>query len=412
LSELVLPSRAIAVGEGLQRRAWIVAWWAGGRLLVLATGGVMHFTGPRALAGEDARSHLLGLLGAWDGRWYRIVAVHGYLLEPGRQSDPAFFPLYPLLLRLGHAFGIGYLAAGLVISNVAFLGALAAFEALTRELHGAEFARRATVYIAVFPLGFVFSMMYPESLVLCAIALAALAAMRGRWLVTALVAAAGTLARPEMLFVTLPLLPLALRERGAKRRGLAFGALLASVAALASFALYLGLRLGDPLAWTHAERAWGRRFTPVGLLTAVERLPTAVAGNAWALRDVAFFLLYLALLYAALRAGTPRLWVLAGAIVVVLPTFSGSFNAIGRFGLLAPAIFWGLAALGAGRRADTVIRWLSVGLLVAATVHVSFVFPEPTPRWRTPLSASRRSTSGRTSRRCCALCNRSACACS
>jgi hypothetical protein len=177
-----------------------------------------------------------------------------------------------------------------------------------------------------------------------------------------------------MLFVTLPLLPLALRERGTKR-GLALGALLAPVAALGSFALYLGLRLGDPLAWTHAERAWGRRFTPIGLVTAIEHLPRAVTANAWVLRDVVFFLLYLALLYAALRFGVPRLWVLAGGIVVVLPTFSGSFNAIARFGLLAPAVFWALAALGASRRADRAIRCLSVVLLIAATVHLSFVFP-------------------------------------
>jgi hypothetical protein len=61
--------------------------------------------------------------------------------------------------------------------------------------------------------------------------------------------------------------------------------------------------------------------------------------------------------------------------VVVLPTFSGSFNAIARFGLLAPAVFWGLAALGASRRADRAIRCLSVVLLIAATVHLSFVFP-------------------------------------
>ena len=81
------------------------------------------------------------------------------------------------------------------------------------------------------------------------------------------------------------------------------------------------------------------------------------------------------LLYAAHRMGAPPLWVLAGAIVVVLPTFSGSFNAIGRFGLLAPAVFWGLASLGASRRTDTIIRSLSAVLLVAATVHVPFVFP-------------------------------------
>src|SRR5205085_4465605 len=158
VSELVLSSSAIAAGEQLRRRAWIGAWWAGGRLLVLATAAVMHFTGPRALAGRDERSHLLGLLGAWDGRWYRIVAVHGYLLEPGRQSDPAFFPLFPLLLRGLHALDLGYVTAGLLISNLALLGALLAFEPLTRTLFDVRFARRATIYVAVFPLGFVFSM--------------------------------------------------------------------------------------------------------------------------------------------------------------------------------------------------------------------------------------------------------------
>jgi hypothetical protein len=63
--------------------------------------------------------------------------------------------------------------------------------------------------------------------------------------------------------------------------------------------------------------------------------------------------------------------VLAGALVVVLPTFSGSFHSIGRFGLLAPALFWA-AALAAPR------RWVyavSAGLLVAGVATLPLVFP-------------------------------------
>ncbi|MEN3342521.1 MAG: hypothetical protein V7644_1925 [Actinomycetota bacterium] len=375
MTAVAVSAGAAAVAERLRARAWIPLWWAGGRLVVLATAAAVHFAGPRAYARHEERTHLLGLLGSWDGRWYRLVAAHGYLVEPGRQSDPAFFPLYPLLLRALHALGLGYVTAGLLVSNLALLGALLAFEPLTRALFDAQLARRATIYVAIFPLGFVFSMSYPESLVLLAIALGALAALRRRWVVAAALLAAGTLARPETLFLTLPLLPLALRVRRPGERGLALGAALAPVAALASFALYLGLALHDPLGWTHAERAWGRRFTPLGLLRAVEGLPRAVAGNAWVLRDVVFFLVYLGLLVAARRAGAPLAWVAAGAVVVVLPTFSGSFHSIGRFGLLAPAAFWGLAALGGSRRTDLLIRAASAALLVAGVLTLPFVFP-------------------------------------
>ena len=354
---------------------WITSWWAGSRALVLATAAVMHAVGPRGLIGSDERAHVLGVLGAWDGRWYRTVAANGYLLEPGRQSDPAFFPFYPLLLRALHGVGLGYVTAGVVLSQLAFLAALAAFELLTRELFGEAFARRTVVYVALFPMGFVFSMAYPESVVLCAIALAAVAALRARWIAAAALMAVATLARPETLFVSIPLLALALREHDPRRRGLAFGAVLAPFAALGSFALYLAVTLHDPLAWTHAERAWGRQFTPFGLIHALQELPHAVAGNAWVLRDVAFFVVYLALLWRARRAGTPWSWIAAGAIVVVLPTFSGSFHSIGRFGLLAPALYWGLGTFGTSRRADTAIRSIATVLLIGGTVSLAWVFP-------------------------------------
>jgi hypothetical protein len=341
---------------------------------VLAAAAVLDAAGPRALTRHDETAHVLGLLDAWDGRWYRIVAEYGYLLEPGRQSDPAFFPLFPMVLRLIHATGLGYVTSALVLSNVAFLGALAAFAALTRELFGERYARRATIYLALFPLGFVFSMGYPESVVLCAVSLFALAALRRRWVAAAVAGALGALARPETAFIALPLLPLALRERD-ERRGLALGAVAAPAAALAGFAIYLGARLHDPLAWTQAERAWGRRFTPLGLVTAIERLPTAVQGNAWILRDVICLLVYLVLLLVAWRAGAPRLWVVAGASVVLLPTFSGTFASIARFGLLAPAVFWGLAALGSTRRRDRTLRVVSAIGLLAGTATIPFVFP-------------------------------------
>ena len=352
------------LGTWARRHAWIVAWWVGSRAVVFAAAAA----GPRSL----------GALNTWDARWYRIVASKGYLLVPGRQSDPAFFPLYPVLLRVVHGIGIGYATAGVAIANVAFLVALVAFHALTRELLGGAVARRATVYLAIFPVGYVFSMAYPESLVLAAIAAAGVAALRGRWGLAATAAAAAALARPEGVFVAVPLLVLAWQRRSRLtpvRSGVAFGSVLAAGGGFAAYPLYLDRVLHDPAAWSKAERAWGRRFTPFGAAHALQHLPQAFAGNHWVARDVAATVCYLLLLAAAARAGAPRAWLAAGVAIVVLPLFSGSFASIGRFGLLAPPVFWGLAWLGRDRTIDRGVRVVSIALLIAATATVPFAFP-------------------------------------
>jgi len=370
--------RTHAARERLRVLAWIAAWWAGGRGLIVLTALAIHHFGPNGWIRLVEHAHALGPLEAWDGRWYRMVAGSGYLLVPGRQSDPAFFPLYPVLMRGLHVLGLGYSAAGLVLANVGFLGALVAFYALTKELFEESTARRATAYLAVFPFGYAFSMEYPESIVLALIALAALAALRGRWGWAAACAAGAALARPEGLFVALPLAALAWQQRRTMTpaaRGVAVGAILAPLAAIGSFSFYLGQVLGNPLAWTQAERAWGRQFSPLGVVHAFEHLGAAVSHDAWVLRDVAAVAVYLVLLAAAARAGVAWPWLLAGLAVVVLPLFSGSFDSVGRFGLLAPAAFWGLAALGRDPRMHCVILGVSLPLLVGAMVTLPLRFP-------------------------------------
>lgn len=367
---------AAAALEWLREHAWVAAWWLVGRSLVFVTALVVGVVGPRGYVAGDERAHLFGVLSSWDGHWYARVARHGYLLPPGRQSDPAFFPLYPMLLRAVHALGLNWTVAGLLVPNLSLLVALVVFHALTRDLFGDELARRATVYVAIFPISYVFSMSYPESLVLGSLSFAGLSALRGRWGQAAFWGAVGALARPEGAFVALPLLALALRERGSSgRRGLALGAAFAPFAALAAYPLYLWTRLDDPFAYEKAQRQWQRHFSPLGWLHSLEQLPAEFGQSAWIARDVGALVLYLALLAVALRAGAPFAWILAGVVVVILPPFSESFTSIARFGLLVPPVFWGLATLGRDIRADWTIRLLSVGLLVAATATIPLSYP-------------------------------------
>jgi len=159
------------------------------------------------------------------------------------------------------------------------------------------------------------------------------------------------------------------------KRGVALGAAIAPFAALASYPAYLGSVLHDPLAWSQAEHAWGRKFSPLGFAGTIAQLPHVIAGNPWLTRDVLCLGAYVALLVAARRAGTPLPWLVGAAAVVTVPLFSGSFESIGRFGLLALPIYWGLASVGRRPAADRAIQGASVVLLVALTATIPFVFP-------------------------------------
>jgi hypothetical protein len=108
---------------------------------------------------------------------------------------------------------------------------------------------------------------------------------------------------------------------------------------------------------------------------AFAHLPRALGNTPWLARDVVFFFLYLALLYGAWRLGTPRVWLAAGAAIVVLPLFTGGFDSIARFGLLAPPLFWGLAWFTRRAGTDRGVRALSLVLLVVCTASLAYVFP-------------------------------------
>jgi hypothetical protein len=285
----------------------------------------------------------------------------------GRQSDPAFFPLYPLLLKIA-ATGLPVAAAGL-LSNVLFLGALLAFDALSAELFDPAVARRATQLLAVFPTTYVCSMIYPESLVVLAYSLTGLFALRRRWGACAITAAVAALARPEGTLLVLPILGCLVsqwRSLEPEWRGRAVGILLAGPAAAVSFPLYLGWALHDPLAWSKAQTAWGRSFRIDGISRALTGATRQFATQSWPYRDVLACLVTLGLLALARRGGVPMMWIVLGVATVLLPLGSGSFESDARFALPALPVYWTLAWLCSRQRIFWSVVAVSTVLLAAA----------------------------------------------
>jgi hypothetical protein len=215
----------------------------------------------------------LDVWGRYDTSWYLDIAENGYrpvadLIHS--QSNLAFFPLYPLLVRGLHgllpAAWQGYsarYAIALAVSNACALAALAAVFQLVRERWGDDaLARRSVLYLLLFPAGFFLSCVYSESLYLLLSAAAFLLAQRRRWWGAGACALLLGFCRPAGVLVAPPLALLYLEQRGWDPRRSRWDALalLGAPAALAAHGARLAIISGDALAIFHAQSAWGRRL--------------------------------------------------------------------------------------------------------------------------------------------------------
>ncbi len=135
----------------------------------------------------DADSRFVSMWAKWDSQYYVDIADEGYWFTPKAQSNVAFFPLYPLLMRLiAPLSGDSVVQAGLLISNLSFLLALILLYALTEIELDAGAARRAVFYVSLFPTALFFSAVYTESLFMLLGVASMFFARKRWWLVAAL----------------------------------------------------------------------------------------------------------------------------------------------------------------------------------------------------------------------------------
>jgi hypothetical protein len=290
-----------------------------------------------------------------DAVWYLRLADDGWSVD---DASAAFFPLYPLTVRaVAWILPGDTLLAALLVSNLAFLGALLALFALTADAFGERVARRAIVVTAIFPTAFFFLAPYPESLFLLLSILAFRAARHDRWGHVAVAGALAALTRS----VGLLLIPALLVEAFAARRGRAGGrrALAGRVAGAAAIVIgplswfaWWGLAHGNWLAPLDAQRLWGRELQPpwVSLARAVDL--------AWSFRSywlldlviVSIAIAGLALAVPALRASEISYGALSVLLPLVDPFWDRPLLSAPRFVAVVFPALWGLSGVGLGRR--------------------------------------------------------------
>jgi hypothetical protein len=197
-----------------------------------------------------------------DALWFLRIADQGYSAQ---DASAAFFPLYPMVVRVFSLLMGGHpLAAGLLVSNAAFLGALMALYVLTRSELSEDLARRVVLYMAVFPTAFFFLAPYSESLFLLLVVGTLWAARRGRWEVAGGFGLLAALTRNVGILLLIPLAIEAIGERRRSASGRAsLRAIVWSLAPAVGTFLYLGfwqLESGDWLAPLHQQANWQREL--------------------------------------------------------------------------------------------------------------------------------------------------------
>jgi mannosyltransferase PIG-V len=283
LSRVTTPPRprpAIDRGlglEGARAAALADAWrallvsrllvWAAAVAAVLAFGlsGRMHDFDPAGVTTPfgPLGDVLAAPLGRWDSVWYLAIAGAGYGGDGVRE---AFFPLYPLLVRIAGA-PLGSALVGGALVSTALLGvALVVLHRLVALDHDRAVARNAVLVAALFPMSFFFSAVYSESLFLALSVGAVYAARRERW---ALAGALGGLAAMTRSAGVVLLVPLALiylwdvgRPSVRVRRRLRSDVLWLVLVplGLAAYCAFLALQGLDALAPFHAQEVWFRSF--------------------------------------------------------------------------------------------------------------------------------------------------------
>ena len=174
----------------------------GGRLVTLTNGWHNAITGWNKM----------------DSLWFLAIAQHGYSSHNG---TAAFYPAYPMLIRFVGYMCLGHLLlAAYLVSNIALLSALVIFCRLTEREYDLHTARRAVLYLCLFPTAFFLFDTYSESLFLLAAAGAFALARRGRWGWAGLVGVGATLTRSLGVVVVLALAAEAIHQTVEDRRAL------------------------------------------------------------------------------------------------------------------------------------------------------------------------------------------------
>jgi hypothetical protein len=361
------------------------------RLLFLGVGAVAAASLPWAEPAGDPQETpgFLSYWAHWDGAWYTEIAAKGY--EAYAPESYAFFPVFPMIMRVGAALGGGPAFWGVAISLVSLVFALYFLYRIAEKFRDRDTARAVTLAFAFFPTAFFLNAPFTEALFLAFAAGSYWAAyVRRDLLLAGILGALAAAARNSGVLLLIPLVYEWLRNReefgwrGVWEMGLV-------PAGLLGYAIFLWSQFGDPLIFANAQSIyWGRELTnplttlenawidagdsvrylldPVTLLLDPAPSPTLEASSAINIAFLALFLVLMGVGFVVLPPGLSVYSFVVMLLHILTPSPLIPLLGLPRFMLEAFPLFLILGLL-LSRSKPALVLWLLVsgGLGMALT---------------------------------------------
>lgn len=330
--------------------------------------------------------HLFTAWERFDALWFLRIAEGGYVDGDG---SAAFFPLFPLLIRgVSWALGGHPFAAAMLVSNLAFAGALCVLYLLTAEERSAETARTTVLLVAAGPASLFFYAPYTEPLYLMLAVVAFRAARRRSWVLAGGATALASLTRSVGVVIAAAIAIEAIHQRLEGRRGSLFPGVAAAAAGIlggAAYLLFWNVKGDDWLAPLHQQATWQRRFQPPWetLIDATDRAYRylgAANGGYWLLDWLLVVPFVCAVVYVAIRYRPAyTLYVVAGLVIPLSYVFEPRpLMSMPRFALPLFPAFWAIAEiarrLGVPRSAMVGVCAALLGVLTVLFVDWYYIF--------------------------------------
>lgn len=313
----------------------------------------------------------------FDGVHYITIAQKGYI---GTGLIQAFFPVYPLTIRLFNFIFNNYLYTGLILSNVAFFLGIYFFLTLLKE-EKIKTTFWPLVFLLFFPTSYYFGTLYSESLFFLFTVLVFILLKRKQWLAVSLFCALASGTRLVGIFLA-PVVAWEFYYANSKNKQKinlylkVIGLTLISLGGFIIFCWYLYRNFGDPFYFVSVQNSFGASRETDKLILFYQvvwrYLKMAVTVNRnnilyySVMQELILSILALILLIWGLFKKVNKAYLFFSFSSFFLPTLTGNLSSMPRYLMLILPIYLLLAKIN-NKVIKTILLGISTLLLIINT---------------------------------------------
>jgi Gpi18-like mannosyltransferase len=305
----------------------------------------------------------------WDGGHFLDLIEHGYT----RFTDYAFFPLFPMIVRL-MSFGLNSIVTGFLLNSLLLGIGLWFFFQLLMQDYAEKISQKIILLFLIFPTSFFMLMFYTESLFFALTISSIYFARRGKYGLATILAGLSATTRIFGL-ATIAALWIEAYEDNIKKHWIVLLAPLGFVAYIA----FMYFSADNPWVFLEAETLWHRSYGFEGLNIFQHLIKIAKEGITQ--NNITSWLEYVFTVFGVgvvMRLST-RLrisYVCYGIISLLIPLLTNSLQSMPRFLLMVFPIFIMLGTWEA-KKMNTIIYkipWLGLYVVVCIGLWIFYLY--------------------------------------